>query len=124
MVGWDISSYEEWKAAAPNTVPPAVDLNMDKLFCCPQLSGDNFSYTRLPHVSHGVFAAGPIQGTYALAAEQSDANVAHLKALAIAQSRLYGGAPSAVAFAPPPPGRGRSAVRSASAPRINLTPAD
>ena len=124
MVGRGTSSYEDWKASAPNTGPPAVDLNMDKLFCCPQLSGGNFSYTRLPHVSRGVFAAGPIQGTYALAAEQADAIFDHLKALALAQARLYGGAPSAVAFAPPPPGWGRSAVRAASAPRANSTPAE
>ena len=123
LVGWDVSSVEAWRAVSPNTVPAAMDLNMDSLFCCPQLSGGNFAYTRLPHVSHGVFAAGPVQGTYAIPAEPTDSNVAHLKALALAQSRLYGAAPSAVAFVPPPPGRGRSARRAGPAASFHSTPA-
>ena len=123
LVGWDVSSIEAWRAVAPNTAPAAMDLNMDSLFCCPQLSGENFAYARLPHVSHGVFAAGPVQGTYALSAEPTDSNVAHLKALALAQARLYGAAPSAVAFVPPPPGRGRPAQRAGSTVRFNSTPA-
>ena len=66
LVGWDTCEPDFWKAASPNTVPAAFDLNSDAIYVIPQLSAENFSYMRVPHVSHGVFAAGPITGTYAL----------------------------------------------------------
>ena len=118
LVGRDVSSMEAWRAAAPNTVSAAIDLNMDSVYVLPQLSGGNFAYTRLRHVSHGVFSAAPIQGAFALPAAPADFLVSQLRAQAMTQSRLYGGAPSAAIFVPPPPGRGRSAVRVASAPRM------
>ena len=86
------------------------------------LAGENFNYTRLPHVSHGIFTAAPIQGTYALPQDPSDEVIDHLRNLALAQSRLHGMAPSAVAFAPPPPARGRSRGRSESVRRAVSTP--
>ena len=97
-------------------------LNMDSVFALPQLSATNFSYTRLPHVSHGVFCAGPIGGTFAVPQNPSDQLIAHLRGQHLAQSMLYGSAPSAVAHTPPPPGRARSQARAVS--RARAAPVD
>ena len=93
---------------------------MDNIFAIPQLSGVHFTYTRLPHVSHAVFCSGPISGTYALPQHIPGHLVAHLTRQALAQSRLLGAAPTAVAHAPPPPGRGRSTARGVS--RVRAAP--
>lgn len=91
---------------------------MDAVFCIPQLGGINFGYTRMPHVGHGVFSAGPIGGSYALPSEPSADLATHLRSQHLAQNLLYGRAPSAVTFVPPPPdARGRSIVRGASRSR-------
>ena len=66
------------------------------------MSAENFSYMRLPHVSHGVFAAGPIGGTFAIPSNPTDKLAAHLNAQRHAQSLMYGSAPSSAAFVPPP----------------------
>ena len=95
---------------------------MDSVFVLPHLSGSGFSYARLPHVPHGMFSAGPIGGTYALPSNQSDVTIAHLRAQHLAQSRLYGSAPTAVAHIPPPPGRARSQTRAGS--RARAAPVD
>ena len=50
LVGWDTCSIETWRATSPNTVPAGWDLNMDAVYCTPQLSGENFHYMRLPRV--------------------------------------------------------------------------
>ena len=122
MVGWDVSTLGEWRMHNPHTVPANFDLNMDNIYCIPQLAGENFNYTRLPHLTHGIFSAAPIQGAFALPQDPSDETIGHLRNLALAQSRLHGMAPSAVAFAPPPPARGRSRGRSESARRAVSTP--
>ena len=101
IVGWDTCTLDNWRQFAPNTVPSAFDLNTDAAYVTPQLSGGSFDYMRLPHVSHGVFEAGPIGGTYALPQTMSDKLVLQLRTQHLSQSRLYGAAPSAVAFAPP-----------------------
>ena len=90
---------------------------MDSVFVPPQLSGSGFAYTRLPRVPHGVFSAWPIGGTYAAPSHLSDAVIAHLRSQHLAQSRLYGSPPTAVAHIPPPPGRARSLARAASRAR-------
>ena len=87
---------------------------MDSIFVIPQMSGVSFAYTRLPHVSHGVFCAGPIGGTFAVPPNPSDAIIVQLTAQHLAQSRLYGAAPTAAAHVPPPPRRGRSHTRGVS----------
>ena len=51
LVGWGFSSLDIWRSTSPSTVPNQFDFNMDALFFIPQLSGTNFEYTRLPHVS-------------------------------------------------------------------------
>ena len=56
-------------------------------------------------------------GTYAMPTEPSEMLVSQLRGQHLAQARLYGGAPSAAAFVPPPPTRGRSAARATSAVR-------
>ena len=122
LVGWDVSSMGDWRMTNPNTVPANLDLNMDSIYCIPQLAGGNFAYTRLPHVTHGVFASAPVQGTYAVPQEPSDLLIDQLRAQALSQFRLYGSASSAVAFAPPPPARGRSRARAQSAPRAAPPP--
>ena len=143
VVGWDVCSVEQWRLATPASVPTNFDLadnrapppcsslltvtvvlflgvNMDSVFVVPQLSATNFSYTRLPHVSHGVFCSGPIGGTFAVPSHPSDGVIAHLRSQHLAQALLYGGAPGAVAHIPPPPGRGRSAARGVS--RVRAAP--
>ena len=55
LVGWDTCSLEYWRAASPNTAPAGFDINMDAVYCLPQLSGENFLYMRLPHVSCVVY---------------------------------------------------------------------
>ena len=50
LVGWDVCPYETWRSLSPSTVPTQWDLNMDAIFCIPQLAATNFNYTRLPHV--------------------------------------------------------------------------
>ena len=72
-------------------------------------------------MSHGVFESGPLGGTYALPQEMPGHLIRHLKAQHQAQSRLYGHSPTAAAFAPPPPQRGRSMTRHLS--RARSTPA-
>ena len=52
----------------------------------------------------------------------SDQLIAHLRAQHLAQSMLYGSAPSAVAHTPPPPGRARSQARAVS--RVRAAPVD
>ena len=64
-----------------------------------------------------MLCSGPIGGAYALPSEISATLATQLKAQHSAQSLLYGGAPSAVAYFPPPPTRGRSAVRNPSRQR-------
>ena len=51
LVGWDVCSFDHWRAMAGTTVPNNWEFNMDAIFVLPQLSGTNFDYTRLPHVS-------------------------------------------------------------------------
>ena len=128
LVGWDVVSLDDWRLQSQLTMPAQFDLisnrghtflslflvNMDNVFCLPQLSAVNFTYTRLPHVSHGVFCSGPIGGTYAVPSQLSDELIVQLRGQHLAQSLLYGSAPRAVAHVPPPPGRGRSLARSAS----------
>ena len=53
LVGWDTCSIETWRAISPNTIPAGWDINMDAVYCLPQLSGENFNYMRLPHVFFG-----------------------------------------------------------------------
>ena len=91
---------------------------MDNVFAIPQLSGTNFSHTRMPHVSHAVLCAGPIGGTYALPKNPSAAVATHLRRQLLAQSLMLGAAPTAVARVPPPPARGRSATRGVSRARV------
>ena len=117
LVGWDVSTMGDWRMSNPHTVPANIDLNMDLVYCLPQLSAGNFAYTRPPHLTHGVFAPAPIQGTFALPQDPSGLQIEQLKRHALPQFRLHGSAPSAVAFLPPPPGRGRSRARAQSAPR-------
>lgn len=117
-----MGSIDEWRLASPASVPATFDINMDNVFVIPQLSADNFAYTRLPHVSHGVFCAGPIGGTFAMPQSPSDQLVSQLRAQHLAQSTLYGRAPSAVAHIPPPPGRARSQARAVS--RARAAPVD
>ena len=124
LVGWDVCSLADWRTVSPNTAPAHFDLNMDAVFATPQLSGENFGYTRLPHVSHGVFCSGPIGGSYALPSNPSDALIAQLTSQHLAQAILYGRAPTAVAHIPPPPGRGRSQARGASRVRAFPPAAD
>ena len=93
---------------------------MDSCYVAPQLSGGNFSYARLPHLSHGVFSSGPIGGTFAQPSNPPDALIEQLRSQHQAQSLLYGAAPSAVAHVPPPPGRGRSHFRGIS--RVRSAP--
>ena len=136
LVGWDVVTPDERRSMSPLTMPSQFDLdfnrgvnfphpyspmNMDSVYCLPQLSATNFEYTRLPHVSHGVFCSGPTAGTYALPPQPSDSVADQLRRQHLAQSLLYGGAPSAVVHVPPPPGRGRSMARSAS--RVRVAPA-
>ena len=66
-------------------------------------------------MSHAVLCSGPIGGTYALPQNLSNSQVRQLRAQHHAQALLYGGAPSAVTYTPPPPSRGRSVSRAASA---------
>lgn len=101
VVGWDVCSLADWRLASPNTAPSAFDLNMDSAYALPQLSGGDFGYTWLPHVSHAVFSSGPIGGTFAMPPHPSDAVVDQLKAHHHAQSLMYGSAPSAVSHVPP-----------------------
>ena len=124
IVGWDTCSLDMWRACSPTTAISAFDLNMDAVFRIPQLSGVNFGYKRLPHVSHGVFSAGPIGGSFALPSELSDELVVQLRSQHLAQNLLHGHAPSAVAHIPPPPAaRGRSNARGTSRVRAPPTAA-
>ena len=121
LVGWDVIQPADWKILSPSTFPVQMDINMDAIFVLPQLSGVNFFYTRLPQVSHCVLSAGPIGGTYALPAELTGTLVTQLRQQHLAQSLMYGSAPSAVAHVPPPPGRGRAA-RADSSNRVRSQP--
>ena len=120
LVGWGVCPPDEWKAVAGSSFPHSFDINMDAVYCAPHLSGENFGYTRPPRVSHGVFSAGPIAGTFAVPPAPPHSTVAHLRAQALAQAQLYGGAPTDVAHIPPPPARGRA--RSARAQSARRTP--
>ena len=102
--------------------PISSPLDMDHLFLTPQLSAANFSYTRLPHVSHAIICPGPIGGTYAVPSDPSPEIARHLARQHLAQSRLFGSAVTAVAHIPPPPGRARSAARGVS--RVRAAPVD
>lgn len=128
IVVWGTCSLDTWRGASPNTVPGAFDLNMNAIYVLPQLSGDNFGYARLPNGSIGCFAAPPVGGTYAMPAQTPDRLVAQLKSQHLTQSLIYGAVSSAVAHAPPPPGRGRSLARGSSnvraAPVVPPAPAN
>ena len=136
LVGRGACSPLDWAQLSPMTIPPSYDLNIaafgslypaftpfrstwpkiisEAVFAAPQLIGQNFTYTRLPHVSHAIFSSPPIGGAYAVPAEVPHVLAHQLRAQHMAQSALYGGPPTAVAHIPPPPGRGRSAARAAS----------
>ena len=88
-------------------------MNMDNAYLLPKLSAENFAYTRLPHLSHGIFCSGPIAGTLALSSHLSDVQATQLDQQHRAQTVLYGTTPSA-AIHVPAPGCGRSFARGAS----------
>ena len=50
LVGWDVCTLDFWRSASASTIPPNWEFNMDAIFCLPQLSAQNFEYTRFPHV--------------------------------------------------------------------------
>lgn len=66
LVGWDVSTPDDWKAMSPNSCPRAWGLNMDAIYATPPMSGESFAHTRMPHVSRGCFCSGPVAGSYAL----------------------------------------------------------
>ena len=95
-------------------------LPADAIYCIPQLSGGNFSYTRLPRVSRCVVSSPPIGGAFAVPSEVSPPSAQQLRPKHQAQSLLFGRAPTAVDHVPPPPGRGRSHARGT--PKVRNDP--
>ena len=91
---------------------------MDANFCIPQLSGKNFSYTRLPKPTFSFAAAPAVSSTYATPACPAEDATAIGRGLDAAQAVAYAPAVmlSAPAFVPPPRvQRSPSAVRNPAA---------